>query len=269
MDELPPTLREIVAWHRQGTRATGSASNPGDGLLRAGEPGVQLTWMDALVDGWVVTPRTGKPVEINTLWYNALRMVAAVAGGARGWRGAEQCDALAEPGAGVIPSAVCAAGWARAGGCGGWRGRWRSLGAAEPDLRRVAAIALLEGAEAGGCGGGRADAADGYGLRTLGQEDRYHGDYGGDRNGVMGRTTRAGLALAIRAYAEAYARVYGNRETALTILRPFEQHLADACIGSISERSGDRRTSRAARWRGRGGGGGSAAGVAEADGRRG
>ena len=41
-------------------------------LLRAGEPGVQLTWMDAKVGDWVVTPRIGKPVEINALWYNAL-----------------------------------------------------------------------------------------------------------------------------------------------------------------------------------------------------
>src|SRR3712207_7498875 len=46
-----------------------------DGLLRSGEPGVQLTWMDAKVGDWVVTPRTGKAVEIQALWYNALRVV--------------------------------------------------------------------------------------------------------------------------------------------------------------------------------------------------
>ena len=54
-----------------GTRY-GIGMDPGDGLLRAGEPGVQLTWMDAKVGDWVVTPRIGKPVEINALWYNAL-----------------------------------------------------------------------------------------------------------------------------------------------------------------------------------------------------
>ena len=50
--------------------------DPADGLLRAGEPGVQLTWMDAKVGDWVVTPRIGKPVEIQALWYNALRTIA-------------------------------------------------------------------------------------------------------------------------------------------------------------------------------------------------
>src|SRR5215467_7308294 len=50
--------------------------DPGDGLLCAGEPGVQLTWMDAKIGDWVVTPRIGKPVEINALWYNALCIIA-------------------------------------------------------------------------------------------------------------------------------------------------------------------------------------------------
>ena len=57
--------------HPSGTRY-GIGVDPADGLLRAGEPGVQLTWMDARVGDWVVTPRIGKPVEINALWYNAL-----------------------------------------------------------------------------------------------------------------------------------------------------------------------------------------------------
>ena len=54
--------------------------DPADGLLRAGEPGVQLTWMDAKVGDWVVTPRIGKPVEIQALWYNALRSIAGCCG---------------------------------------------------------------------------------------------------------------------------------------------------------------------------------------------
>ncbi len=76
--ELYPVLREIVDWHQRGTRY-GIAVDPEDGLLRAGEPGVQLTWMDAKVDDWVVTPRIGKPVEVNALWYNALRVMAEIA----------------------------------------------------------------------------------------------------------------------------------------------------------------------------------------------
>lgn len=72
--ELLPALREIIRWHREGTRFGIRVDT--DGLLHAGEPGVQLTWMDAKVGDWVVTPRTGKPVEINALWYNALRILA-------------------------------------------------------------------------------------------------------------------------------------------------------------------------------------------------
>jgi predicted glycogen debranching enzyme len=64
-------LADIIAWHERGTRYGIRVDS--DGLLTAGEPGVQLTWMDAKVGDWVVTPRQGKPVEIQALWYNALR----------------------------------------------------------------------------------------------------------------------------------------------------------------------------------------------------
>ncbi len=69
--EIYPLLQDMIDWHVRGTRY-GIQVDPNDGLLRAGEPGVQLTWMDAMVDGWVVTPRQGKPVEVNALWFNAL-----------------------------------------------------------------------------------------------------------------------------------------------------------------------------------------------------
>ncbi|MCK6471352.1 MAG: amylo-alpha-1,6-glucosidase [Planctomycetes bacterium] len=72
--ELLPVLEQMVARHVDGTRYGIHAD--GDGLLTGGEPGVQLTWMDAKVGDWVVTPRMGKPVEINALWYNALRVLA-------------------------------------------------------------------------------------------------------------------------------------------------------------------------------------------------
>jgi predicted glycogen debranching enzyme len=68
---LYPVLADIIAWHERGTRY--GIRLDADGLLLAGEPGVQLTWMDAKVGDWVVTPRHGKPVEIQALWYNALR----------------------------------------------------------------------------------------------------------------------------------------------------------------------------------------------------
>jgi predicted glycogen debranching enzyme len=68
---LYPVLTDIISWHERGTRY--GIRLDADGLLLAGEPGVQLTWMDAKVGDWVVTPRYGKPVEIQALWYNALR----------------------------------------------------------------------------------------------------------------------------------------------------------------------------------------------------
>ena len=72
---LLPTLTSIFDAHQKGTRF-GIHVDPKDGLLHQGEEGYQLTWMDAKVDGWVVTPRRGKAVEINALWYNACRLLA-------------------------------------------------------------------------------------------------------------------------------------------------------------------------------------------------
>jgi len=70
-----PKLRDIVDHHVRGTHY-GIGVDARDGLLRQGAEGYQLTWMDAKVDGWVVTPRRGKAVEINALWYNALRLLS-------------------------------------------------------------------------------------------------------------------------------------------------------------------------------------------------
>jgi predicted glycogen debranching enzyme len=80
-----PSLLDIVKHHQRGTRF-GIGVDPADGLLRQGAEGYQLTWMDAKVDDWVVTPRRGKAVEINALWYNALCLLA-------GWVRDETADA--------------------------------------------------------------------------------------------------------------------------------------------------------------------------------
>lgn len=69
-----PVLQDIIDWHYKGTRYNIHV-DPADELLYGGQDGVQLTWMDAKVDDWVVTPRKGKPVEINALWYNALSIM--------------------------------------------------------------------------------------------------------------------------------------------------------------------------------------------------
>jgi predicted glycogen debranching enzyme len=82
-----PTLLDIVEHHLRGTHF-GIHVDPHDGLLQQGQEGYQLTWMDAKVGDWVVTPRRGKAVEINALWYNALRLLA-------GWVREEQGDEAA------------------------------------------------------------------------------------------------------------------------------------------------------------------------------
>ena len=71
-------LSDMIDWHQKGTRY-GIAVDRADGLLKAGVAGVQVTWMDAKIGDWVVTPRIGKPVEINALWYNALRIMSTFA----------------------------------------------------------------------------------------------------------------------------------------------------------------------------------------------
>jgi len=74
LDRLLPRFEQIIALHERGTRF-GIRVDPADGLLVQGAPGYQLTWMDAKVGDLVVTPRRGKAVEINALWYNALRLM--------------------------------------------------------------------------------------------------------------------------------------------------------------------------------------------------
>lgn len=71
LKEIYPVLESIIDWHIRGTRYH-IKMDQADGLLFAGEEGVQLTWMDAKVNDWVVTPRIGKPVEVNALWYRAI-----------------------------------------------------------------------------------------------------------------------------------------------------------------------------------------------------
>ncbi len=85
---LLPKLADVAEHHLRGTHF-GIGVDPEDRLLKQGQEGYQLTWMDAKVDGWVVTPRRGKAVEINALWYNALRLLA-------GWTRAEHGDAPAK-----------------------------------------------------------------------------------------------------------------------------------------------------------------------------
>lgn len=95
VQRLLPTLESIVQHHLDGTRF-GIGIDPQDGLLRQGAEGYQLTWMDAKVDGWVVTPRRGKAVELSALWYNALKLTASWVQEERGEEEAAKYEELAE-----------------------------------------------------------------------------------------------------------------------------------------------------------------------------
>ncbi len=232
--DLLPTLREIMDWHQRGTRYQIQV-DPADGLLRAGEAGVQLTWMDAKVGDWVVTPRTGKPVEINALWYNALCCMA------------EFARKVGESPAGYEAMAVrIYAGFARF-----WN---RSTGFCfdvidgpagdDPALRpnQLLAVCLPHSPLTGEQQRAVVEACarhllTSHGLRSLAPDDAaYIGHYGGDR-----RQRDAGYhqgtvwGWLIGPFVRAHLRAYRDPAVARSFLAPLFRHLADHGVGSISE----------------------------------
>jgi predicted glycogen debranching enzyme len=234
LKELWPALESVVEWHRRGTRY-GIAEDPADGLLRAGEPGVQLTWMDARVGDWVVTPRIGKPVEINALWYNAL---CAMAGFARALeRPSEPWDAAAER---VRRS--FARFWSEAAGhcfdvVDGPDGDDAAL---RPN--QIFAVSLPESPLAPEQQRRVVDACarhllTSYGLRSLAPgHPAYCASCSGAqlaRDGAYHQGTVWGWLLG--PFALAHARVHGDRAAARALLEPMRHHLDDYGVGSIAE----------------------------------
>ena len=232
--DLYPVLEEIVAAHRQGTRF-GIGEDPADGLLRAGEPGVQLTWMDAKVGDWVVTPRIGKPVEVNALWYNALRSMA---------RFARLLGAVAEPWDSMADRVGASFDrfWNEAAGycfdvLDGPQGHERAL---RPN--QIFAVSLPESPLAPtrqrrlveSCG---RHLLASFGLRSLGPaEPGYRGRYEGGpaaRDGVYHQGTV--WAWLLGPFALAHFRVHGDRDAARALLVPMAHHLSDFTVGSIAE----------------------------------
>jgi predicted glycogen debranching enzyme len=236
VDDLLPTLRAIINCHLAGTRY-GIGVDAADGLLRAGEPGVQLTWMDAKVGDWVVTPRIGKPVEINALWYNALRTLASLPA-TRHEPAAAAYDALADRArASFRHRFVLPDGSGLADVVDGPDGDETAL---RPNQIFAVSLpdALLEGDEAAAVvlAVGK-DLLTTYGLRSLSPADpAYRGDYGGDQlRRDSGYHQGPVWSWLLGAYAEAVGRVTGDRTAVLDLLRPVEHHLRDAGLGSISE----------------------------------
>jgi predicted glycogen debranching enzyme len=221
--ELMPVLEDIVDWHRRGTRH-GIAVDSADGLLRVGAGGVQLTWMDAKVGDWVVTPREGKPVEVNALWYNALVALATFA--RRLGRAAASFERFWNSEAGYCFDVV-----------DGPSGHDDAL---RPN--QILAVSLPASPLAPERQRSVVDACARYlltsfGLRSLAPAHaQYRGTYGGDplaRDAAYHQGTV--WAWLLGPFALAHFRVHGDRRAAQTFLEPFSHHVDDHGVGSISE----------------------------------
>jgi predicted glycogen debranching enzyme len=232
---LYPTLKEVVCRHQEGTRFN-IGVDAKDGLLHAGAPGYQLTWMDAKVDDWVVTPRRGKPVEIQALWYNALRLMAewAVQLGDQPTQWRDMAD--------QAESSFHDRYWFAPGGylfdvVDGEAGDDASLRPNQifalslrfPILRkeRWRPVVDLVGEKL----------LTPYGLRTLAPDHPdYKATYTGDlraRDAAYHQGTV--WPWLIGHYIDARLRVYGDKSEARSLLGAFKHHLQDAGIGTISE----------------------------------
>jgi predicted glycogen debranching enzyme len=236
--ELLPKLLDIVAHHVRGTRF-GIGIDPVDGLLRQGAEGYQLTWMDAKVGDWVVTPRRGKAVEINALWYNALRLLE---NWVREELGEDQTSHLRQLADRVFES-FNKRFWYAEGGylydvIDGENGNDSALrpnqllafSLSNPVLEPVRWKSVLEVVQR--------DLLTPFGLRSLSpRHPNYKPEYYGDlraRDAAYHQGTV--WAWLIGPYIDAWLRVYPEDVAgARHVLENFAMHLGDACIGFISE----------------------------------
>jgi predicted glycogen debranching enzyme len=235
--EFYPVLEGVIDAHERGTRYHIHV-DPADGLLFAGEAGVQLTWMDAKVNGRVVTPRTGKPIEVNALWLNATATMAqfadilgrnaaryeilrtgARAGFAKFWNLEKQfCfDVIDAPGiadgkdAALRPNQIFAV----------------SLPETALDAKQQRAVVDVCAREL----------LTSFGLRSLGQnEPGYRGHYSGgieERDDAYHQGTVWGWLLG--PFALAHLHVYGNAQQAMSFLEPLFCQIKSAGLGTLSE----------------------------------
>ena len=229
-------LAGVIAWHEKGCRY--GIRMDQDGLLLAGEPGVQLTWMDAKIGDWVVTPRHGKPVEIQALWYNALCVMSNLAPNAGDRdRFSTMADRARQAFQGLF--------WNEPAGClydvispQGPDGSIRpnqivavSLPYSmldEEKSRRVVEVVEWE-------------LLTPYGLRTLSPRDpQYRGRYEGDprsRDSAYHQGTV--WPWLVGPFLTAYVKVHGDmpevRDRVDRFLQPLREHLWQAGLGQISE----------------------------------
>jgi predicted glycogen debranching enzyme len=235
LKELFPVLLEIIDWHVAGTRYQIHV-DPADGLLYAGEPGVPLTWMDAKVGDWGITPRTGKPVEINALWYNALCSMAEFA------RVLEQPDKRFESMAALAHKSFSRFWNEKLGFC--YDVIDTPSGEDDPSLRptQLSAVSLFHSPLEKKQQKAIVDIClrkllTPLGLRSLSPDEpgyigRYNGDYRLDDSTYHLGTVWGWL---IGPFVSAHLRVYQDTGMALSFLEPLFDHLNVRGIGSISD----------------------------------
>jgi len=233
--KLFPVMAQMIDAHVAGTRYQIHVDQA-DGLLYAGESGVQLTWMDAKVGDWVVTPRIGKPVEINALWFNALETMAGLAPAAK--QSAEPFAKLAER----VKQSFAKFWNASAGYC------YDVIDAPgignDATLRpnQIFAVSLPQSPLPTEQQKAIVDVCarrllTSYGLRSLAQnEPGYQGHYGGnsqERDGAYHQGTVWGWLLG--PFVLAHLRVYTDRAAAMSFLEPLGKQIHSYGLGTLGE----------------------------------
>ena len=235
---LYPVLQDIIHWHVKGTRYQIHVDE--DGLLFAGEPGVQLTWMDAKVGDRVVTPRHGKPVEIQALWYNALRVMENLAATFSEPNAKQQYSAMANKARASFNKLF----WNEQAGClydvingeirdGSIRpNQVMAISLTNTMVTKDRAVSILKVVER--------ELLTPRGLRTLSPSDpNYIGRYEGgpaSRDGAYHQGTV--WPWLIGPYITAYFKIFGRkagRKFAAMWLENFQPHLHEAGVGQVSE----------------------------------
>lgn len=236
--DLFPTLETIIQWHIRGT-AYGIGVDPADGLLRGGVPGIQLTWMDAKVEDRVITPRHGKPVEVNALWYCALAVMETWA--VHLSRDASQYSQLRSQ----VEKHFAARFWYEEGGylydvvdVDGVAGQ--NDAALRPNQLFAASLTrdlLSEEQTARILQQVTEHLLTPVGLRSLSPTDAaYCHTFNGNaahRDGAYHQGTV--WQWLIGPYIDVHLRVHNDRSALLALLQPLVQRLWVACIGTISE----------------------------------
>jgi len=238
-EELYPVFTSIIDFHIKGTRYNIKMTE--NGLLNAGAPGVQLTWMDAKIGDWVVTPRSGKPVEIQALWYNALKIMEDLAQRF----GDEDLRKRHSTVASMVDRTFNLSFWNKDKNC-----LYDVVNGGRPDptvrpnqifavslhytmLSNERARAVVEIVER--------ELLTPVGLRTLAPSDeRYRPRYEGDQSSRDSAYHQGTVwPWLLGPFITAYVRVNGGtaaaRKHAHGLLRGLEEHLSEAGLGQISE----------------------------------